>query len=512
MPTNAPLDTVAEVLTNGFATQTLDRAVATIVASTDKPTIERLKRYLVENQLADADGADEYYLSKTALAFAHGQLTKEQLLEITEFDMATLADLNKEMGKDTGGAGAQIRVKKASERYNNESRVVTKPGTRDPLCTFGEMVRTPSEKDFAMIGAWMKHYVNSPGNSTALKDMGLSIPSVNEHERQLVEELYAEEYFCGSMKNNAWVDRATIDELKLNRKTLLEDATSGGQSLVPFQYDSAIISYPYLHSQILPFVDLRTASSSEVKTSTLGQVSVIWGIDEGTAIAEFDTDDLIGELEIPIHEVRAYIEWGKNLEMDTPVSELGQKLVEEFGQSLLHSLDKVVCVGDGTSQPEGIFNASGTVTVNSVGGTSAVNTLADWVALQFGIAKEYREQNWFPTYITNDTSYQRSRLIRIDPQVSTTDQRPVLGGVESYQSYRTAGYPHKINQNLGNSTLGFVCLKRYRLYRRAGFEFRISDQGKHFLTHNTKGMAMIGRYGGLLIDPNAAAIMPDAKS
>lgn len=427
--------------------------------------------------------------------------------------MPTLADLSKEQGSESGGAGTVIRPKKPSERYSKSANPVVNKQTGKALTVLGNAVSEPSACDYAKIGAWAKHYFNSGKASEMLHAWGARPPAMNEHEKALVAEMLEDDYFCGDTKNG-WVDRATIKEAGLDVKTLLNDSTSGGNSLVPYAYDSALISYPYLHSQLLPYVDLRTTNSSEVKTSTLGQVSVMWGIDEGTAISIFNTDSLIGEKSFTVHPVTAAIEWGKDLELDTPVAELGQKLVEQFGQAMMKELDYVVCLGNGTNQPEGFLNAAGTVTVNSAGGTGATNTFADWVNLNFGIAKEYRDQGSAlnPVFVSNDTTYLRKCLIRIDPQTSTTDQRPVLGDIGSFQNYETLKYPHKINAAIGNSVAAFVCLKKYRLYRRAGFDFFITDQGAQLARANKRLMVVRGRYAGALADPNAAAIAEDFKS
>ena len=70
----------------------------------------------------------------------------------------------------------------------------------------------------------------------------------------------------------------------------------------------------------------------------------------------------------------------------------------------------------------------------------------------FAIGKQYRNASMGCAFLSNDTSFQRSRSIRVDPQAATVDQRPVLtgGDTTSFNTYSSLGWPHAIQNDIGN--------------------------------------------------------------
>lgn len=407
-----------------------------------------------------------------------------------------------------GGNGANgIRVKSPSEMYCKN----TKPGlhvkTREQVHLNGTPLYTPSELQLAKIGVFAKHRLAN--YKTILQRYDLRVPELTAHERSLLEEIYKEDAFCGEKANGEWVDRATVEQAGLNKKSLLDDALSGGQNLVPFEFDTAVITYPLLHSEILPFIDMRECRSSEVKSATFSSVNVNWGTAEGSEISLFNTDSIIGDFDVPIFPVAASCLIGKDIQADSPVA-IGKVMMELFGQAMLKELDYVVCLGNGTSQPEGFFNATGTNGLNADNGSGGPPTLNDYIKLQFGIAKQYRSAGLNEVYVSNDTSYQRSRQLKVDPATPSTDQRLLLG--MGLQDYATLGFAHKIQNSISNRATAFVCLKKYIMYRRAGFDFTVTDQGEGLVRRNEALLVVRGRYGGALSDASACAVIEDGQS
>jgi hypothetical protein len=116
-------------------------------------------------------------------------------------------------------------------------------------------------------------------------------------------------------------------------------------------------------------------------------------------------------------------------------------------------------------------------------------------------------------FVSNDTTYLRTRQIRVDPHAmaSTVNQLPVFG-MDSFNSYETAGFPHKINNSIPSSTLAAVALRRYRFYRRTGFEFFVTDAGSTLARRNMKLITMRMRVAGKLTDTRSLSKMVDAQS
>jgi hypothetical protein len=341
-----------------------------------------------------------------------------------------------------------------------------------------------------------------------LTKWGEPVPEMNEHERQLLAELYHEDPFCGKAYGEKWLECGNLANANLDVKSLLNDATSGGTNLVPFDFDAGLITYALLHSEILPYIDLRQTVRDHVQTATISNMTVTWGTNEGTPISLFDTDSLIGNLTADVFPCTVAMLYGKDLEADTPVADLGSILQDLMGQAFLKELDRVICLGDGTTQPEGIFTASGVTDVPSDNGGSGPPTVDDYLSLAFAIGKQYRTNAALGScYIGNDTSYQRHRSIPVD---STNDARLVFG--MDVSSYKSLDWPFRVQNDIANTKLAFVALKKYRLWRRSGFEIFMTDQGQDLARRNERLLVARGRYAGKMADINACAIMDDCQT
>ncbi len=475
-----------------------DKNVLLSPMCSDKEVAERLAKAYTEEKLPTAD-----FLEVAAIINKAVQPPKDPIMPAP-----TLADLSSAAGSNGGGVGS-VRTIDASERYSKSTTPVLNKSTGQPLVIFGQPVHTPSEASYARIGAWMKHYLRS--HADTLRKWDMRVPDLNDHEKQLLQEVYYKGHFCGEMNKDRYVDRATAEECGLNVKALLDDATSGGQALVPYELDLSIVSPLYLHSQFLPDVDMRTVGSSEVKVSSFGAVTVSWGTAEGTEIPLFNTDSLISEASVPINPVAAAIEYGKDFESDTPIADFGRFVSDQFSEAMLKELDRAICLGTGTNQPEGFLVAAGTTGVNADNGSSGPPTMNDYIKLLFAVPKAYREANLMPVFASNDTSYMRSRQIKIDTATPSTDQRPVFG-IEGVEDYTTLGHSHRICNSIGNRVAAMVCLKKYRLYRRPGIDMQVIEQDLGLARANKKALIVRSRYGGKLVDASACAVIADGQS
>ncbi len=405
--------------------------------------------------------------------------------------------------KAAGGGTTDVRVKGVAEKYSNESRELKHFKTGEKVKdAFGNRPKSISQLNFAKAGAFLKTLGAKAGLPVVLDD----------EDRQLMELCYGEKW-CGEVGNQYAPD---LDGMRA--KTLLSDSTSGGTNVVPFWFDVDLITFPLLTGELFPMVDLRNVPrGNSVHGGSMQNPSVNWGTSEGTSIALFDTSALIAALNTSIYNVTCAIEVGRDFLADSP-ADVGRLLVEQTGQKLASELDRVVAAGNGTSEPTGIATASGTVTVHSVNNTTGPAVVADYSALLFGIAKQYRGAAMRCAFISNDTTYQRSRVnVRVDPHAltggtTTVNQTPLLADINSFNEYRSMGFPHKINNSLGNSTGIFAAMAKYRMYRRLGFEIRWITEGVELARRNTAMLVVRGRFGGQPVDGNAFAVMPDAQS
>lgn len=395
-------------------------------------------------------------------------------------------------GKD----GDNINVKKPSELYSTKTAPQTHRKTGESIIAFGQPVESVPTVNHAKTGAFIKHLAQRAG-------LGVEI---TEHERALLNE---------SVEHDAWAGKfggEYASGVKGARvKALLDDALSGGAEVSPEFFDADLISFPLLNGELFPFVDLKNVPrGSAVEGASVGNPSVNWGTAEGTSISLFDTASLIAAIDTSIFPVAVALEVGRDLLADSP-ADLGRTLTENIGMRLAAELDRVIADGNGMSEPQGIMQASGVSTVSTDNGTTGPPTLDDYFNLLFAVAKQYRSQAMRCAFVSNDTTYQRSRQIKIDPGGTPTDQRPVFG-LEATNSYMTLEFPHKIeNGSLANTEAAFCALAKYRMYRRLGMSLEFVTGGKELARKNVALLIARARFGGQLVDSSAAAKSTDMQ-
>lgn len=382
--------------------------------------------------------------------------------------------------------GGDVKVKAGSERYSSKRYVgkhcKTGCEVRNPFQK-GLPTETPSEKDHALCGAFLKHLAHKAGFVT-----------MTEHDRELVSEL-AERHIWSGELNGEWGYYTHV-------KALLDDATSGGSFLSPEVFDDAIVTVPLLSGELLPYVDLKPVPKGRViQAAAVSHPTVTWSAQEGASQDVFDTDNLAQLIKTSVHVVSVFVECGRDFLADSP-ADVGAALVKLIGEKMASELDRVICSGDGISNPEGLFNASGVSVVTSENGVGGPMTLADVLTMYFSVGKAYRQAGRC-FYVSNDTTYQRSRSIKIDAATPSTDQRPALAPLSDIASYNTLGVKHSIQNDLSNSACGFGRLDSYRMYRRGGTEIRWEQGGSTLAKANKILLCVRTRYGGQLMDGSA---------
>jgi HK97 family phage major capsid protein len=431
-----------------------------------------LKRYLVEKGLAQESWSDDaLYIKAANDALDSGELNAEKAAEL----------LTQKSPADVFGG---VRVKKPSERYNTTKSVAKHAKTGLPVLNErGLEVETVSQLETVKAGVLLKKIASRSGLPVSL----------NEHESTLLEEMFGADEWCGKMNGNYETGIAG------NRvKTLLNDSTSGGAEVVPIWFDDAVITFPLLHSELLPKVDLRDVPRGRnIETASIGNPTAVWGVPEGTSISPFDTASLVAAIDTTIHNVSVAVEVGRDFLSDA-AADVGRILLEVIGQRMLSELDRVIVLGNGTTEPQGIFNASGLGDIgNPAGGAGAAPQVDDYEALMFTVPKQYRQMNLRPAFFANDVTYRRARGI----PVGASDERRVFG--MTHGDYRMFDHPYVINNSIGNAYAGFGCLAKYRLYRRQAQQVQFTSEGRELALKNQTLLVVRGRFGGKVMDANA---------
>lgn len=402
---------------------------------------------------------------------------------------------------DVLGAGVKghLRVKAPGERYSKAKSTALHIKSGKPVSGWdGNPVQTQSEWEKAAMGAWAKsQFVKAhPGAGITL----------NEHDKQMIEEIFATQDFCGELQKDHWVTDIPGKQVK----ALLNDSTSGGQNLVPIYYDRAIVEAPLLYGELTPHVDLRDVpQGSSIVTEAVGNPTVTWGnaAADGANLTPFDTSGFVTRATTTVFPVACAVLVGLDFMSDSLAS-IGDVLYSTIGQRLKSELDKCIAIGNGTSQPLGIFNDSGVTLVQATNPTNGPWTVNDPMNLMFGVPKQYRAvREWNSVFLSNDTTYMRLRSLA----TGVTGDARLLFGMD-VQSYNMLDVPYKISNDLSNGYMAFGMLKKYRLFRRMGVFSKWETSGQTLTLSNQGIFYVRARFGGRPIDPAAFAILLDGKS
>jgi len=175
-------------------------------------------------------------------------------------------------------------------------------------------------------------------------------------------------------------------------------------------------------------------------------------------------------------------------------------------------LDRIIASGNGGTEPEGILTAAGLTTINSDNAAGGPPTVNDYISLLFTIGKQYRNKAYNPAFLTNDTTYQRSRSISIDAATPSVDQRPALSPLVEINDYRTLGWGHQIQNDIPNRTAVYGAMSKFRLYRRAGMSIQFVEGGATLARSNLVLLIARARYAGQVVDTNAFAKWVDGQA
>lgn len=417
-----------------------------------------------------------------------------------------------------------VRVKEAAEQYSDTKGAITYPShTKSgkahpyagmPVLDFnepgagGRNIDSLSNRDKAVVGAYSKFIINS----SEKKSRHLGFHTLNKHDQELL-------YYA--MENMEWNgatdggDYADIKGRKLNpseQKALIDDSTSGGLEAAPIVFDADVITTPLLYGELFPLVkSVPIDRGRRIEGVATGTVTGSWGGVDDTAISLFDTTSYVTAFDTTIFRWEGSIRIGLDFLSDTPI-DFGAHVTSQYGERLLEDLDDVIATGNGTTQPEGVMNKSGTTSVAFGGSTS----IGSYESLRFGVAKPEHRANLKATavFCGTETSYQRARAIpvgandarRLGGQVTT------IGGVTNYSDYVWMGTPYKINESLTNAQIFYAVLGRYRMYRRRGLTMRTSTEGDTLIRRNEMLIVATARYGGQLERGAVAAVTTTAEA
>lgn len=400
-----------------------------------------------------------------------------------------------------GNKGGNVRVKKASEQYSStktaatwqkdmhsdERRVGapayfwsnTEGGTYDQAVK--QQVDVPSEAEYAKMGMLIMK---------RLADIGFARHPMldTEHGQLLLKEMaHEDKWFVPETGGN---NPSRLKDFQV--KAVLDSATSGGEEAVPEYFDYAAIMTPLLHGELFPYVQIvrpsRGSSAQSYKVGTPTFVSTA----SGSAVSEFNTSGFVSAFDTEFFPATCAISYGNDF-LEDAAPEFGRNVMNQIGEKSKAWYDEQIAIGDGTTEPQGIFVASGTSVGAESGHTHSSFTYNDVTNVAFGIDKAHR--NAFggdgTRFVMNDTQYRE--FMQIVTGV-TGDARPIFG--MGLKDYMLGPYGVSIQNNISNGNFALCNLRGYRLYIRQGLQFITETRGSTLTLENRTLLVARKRVGG----------------
>ena len=526
---------------------------------------QRLKDWAIENLGIEKDAEDDEFKKAVSNALFDGTLTTEKLVELSkdpDADKATelekkfdriangldkaitlmtpkeekpeekkeakpeetkavkpepskMAKMVARMGgtpTDLDGKDIDVRVKEAVESYSATKSAMlypdrTKSGRVHALAgqrttNQGRPMDIPSDCDKALSGVWAKYQLMSvtpriAGSPQRAWEM------LSDHEKSLLAHLTEKGEWDDSKDGRA----STRIGYPGGIKALIDDSTSGGLEAAPIVFDDQVIAAPLLNGELYPLVnEIPLDRGRRIEGVSTGNITSSWGGVDDTAISLFNTASYVAAFDTTIYRWEGAVQIGLDFLSDTPI-DFNAHITAQYGERLLEDLDDVIATGNGTTQPQGIMNATGTTSV----AFGAAMSLSNLESLRFSVAKaEHGSFKNTAVFCGTETTYSRA----IGVPVGGTDTRRVFGTMAgpNYDGYGILQRPFKINESLTNAQMFYAILGRYRMYRRKGLTVRTSTEGDTLVRQNEMLIVVMARYGGQLERGACAAVTTTAPA
>lgn len=291
-------------------------------------------------------------------------------------------------------------------------------------------------------------------------------------------------------------------------KAVIDDSTSGGENAIPEFFDYDLIVTPTLAAEnLLSYCNVvMVPRGVAAQNFTMGRPTFAAATAEGTGneVSLFTTTSFIANHDTPFFRAAGFTELGMNFLEDANPRILAE-IQNQYRETSGLWFNEQITNGDGSTEPQGIKNDSGTTDVTPASPTTGGPTIGDYVELYFGVNKAFRLKGGLQNacYIMTDTTYSRARSIATGV---TGDTRLVFG--HTIGDYMLFNQPVLIEENgMGNNDAIFCQMKAYRMHLRQGLRFIREDRGDQLVRANSMLIGADVRAGGQLDLPGYAAVL-----
>ncbi|HRU05399.1 MAG TPA: phage major capsid protein [Candidatus Brocadiia bacterium] len=270
-------------------------------------------------------------------------------------------------------------------------------------------------------------------------------------------------------------------------KALAESSSADGGYLVPTDFRSEVIRRTNELSVLYPRAFRFTTSLASVKAPALAaDVEVSWDEAENENLDE--TTPVFGQKSFTIHRMNAITHSSRELLGDASVN-LVDLLAQLFAEATSRERDKVICAGDGATQPEGIFSATGVATVSAIG----TLTYDKLLQLDEAIADPYRGEAslvWIGSQAVR-------RVIR---GLSDENKRPLLEpALQRGAPMTLLDHPFLVNKNVPAGSLALGVMSKYWIADREQMGFESTTTGGDAFRKHQVAVKIWERWDGRLV-------------
>jgi len=269
-------------------------------------------------------------------------------------------------------------------------------------------------------------------------------------------------------------------------KALAEGAPATGGYLVPEDFRSEVVMRTNELSVLYPRAFRFRTSLNSVKLPNLStDVEMSWDEAENAAFGE--SDAAFGQTGFTIHRMNAITYSSRELLADSAVN-LVDLLTQLFADAVSRERDKVICIGDGSTQPEGIFSATGIATVSSIGSI----TYDKLLEIDEKIAEQYRGESSL-VWVTNQTVRRYVRGLKDD------NGMPLLRTpLERGAPMTLLDHPILINKNVPAGYLALGVMGKYWIADREEMGFESTTTGGDTFKKHQIALKIWERWDGKL--------------
>lgn len=269
-------------------------------------------------------------------------------------------------------------------------------------------------------------------------------------------------------------------------KALSQGTPSEGGYLVPDDFRAEVVMRSNDLSLLYPRAFRFRTSLASVKAPSLAtDVEVSW--DEGEN-EDFDaTAPVFGQKSFTVHRMNAITYSSRELLADAAVN-LADLMAQLFAEAVSRERDRVICVGDGTDQPEGVFEA-GIAEVETIG----TLTYAKLLELDESIAEQYRTD---PTLVWISSQAVR-RAVR---GLTDGEGRPLLERpLERGAPMTLFDHPYLVSRHAPAGKLALGVMRKYWIADREELGFESTTTGGDTFRKHQVALKIWERWDGKLV-------------